>query len=124
MRVKSAEEAVRLTNESPLGLSGSIWSHDTHKANALARRIEAGSVCVNDVLFNYLCVEAPLGGIKASGLGLRHGVEGLRQFCRIESVIEDRPVLGSISGAVSSLLAFPYDSRMISAARAMMKIWL
>ncbi|MFT3926990.1 MAG: aldehyde dehydrogenase family protein [Myxococcales bacterium] len=124
MRVRSAEEAVRLTNESSLGLSGSVWSQDTDKANALARCIESGSVCVNDVLFNYLCVEAPLGGIKGSGLGLRHGVEGLRQFCRLETVVEDRPALRGVSGVVSGLLSFPYDSRMISAARAMMKIWL
>ena len=64
------------------GLSGSVWSADAAKARALARRLETGSVCVNDALFNYFCVEAPLGGVKASGIGFRHGPEGLRQFCR------------------------------------------
>ena len=52
MRVSTAEEALRLTNESSLGLSGSIWSRDADKARSLARRMESGSVCVNDVLFN------------------------------------------------------------------------
>jgi acyl-CoA reductase-like NAD-dependent aldehyde dehydrogenase len=121
MRVSSAEEALRLTNESPLGLSGSIWSCDAHKARSLARRMESGSVCVNDVLFNYLCVEAPLGGVKASGMGLRHGGEALRQFTRVETVVEDAPVLGAVSGWVSKLLGFPYDARTLRVARWLMK---
>ncbi len=54
----------------------------------------SGSVCVNDVLVNYFCVEAPLGGVKASGIGVRHGPEGLRQFCRLETVVEDRAAAG------------------------------
>jgi acyl-CoA reductase-like NAD-dependent aldehyde dehydrogenase len=82
MRVADAEAALRAANDSPMGLSGSIWSGDAGARRALARRLQAGSVCVNDVLVNYFCVEAPLGGIKASGSGFRHGPEGLRQFCR------------------------------------------
>ncbi|HEX4354484.1 MAG TPA: aldehyde dehydrogenase family protein, partial [Polyangiales bacterium] len=121
MRVKSAEHALRLTNESRLGLSGSIWSRDSARANALARRIESGSVCVNDVLFNYLAVEAPLGGIKHSGLGVRHGAEALRQFCWTESVLEDAPLLGRFSDLVARLLGFPYDRRTLAIARWAMK---
>jgi acyl-CoA reductase-like NAD-dependent aldehyde dehydrogenase len=121
MRVKRAEEALRLTNESKLGLSGSVWSRDAKRANAFARRIQSGSVCVNDVLFNYLCVDAPLGGVKGSGLGLRHGPEALRQFCRVETVLEDAPLLGKMSGTVTRLLGFPYDRRTLGAARWAMK---
>ncbi|MEO7670277.1 MAG: aldehyde dehydrogenase family protein, partial [Polyangia bacterium] len=75
-RVRDADEAIRLANDSPLGLSGSIWTADTARGRALARRLEAGSVCINDVLMNYFVVEAPLGGVKGSGLGVRHGQEG------------------------------------------------
>jgi len=121
MRVPDAETALRLANDSPMGLSGSVWSRDQARARALARRLEAGSVCVNDVLMNYFCVEAPLGGVKASGLGVRHGPEGLRQFCRVESVIEDHPLLGFISPFVARQLSFPYQSRVLRAMRWMMR---
>ncbi|MET0385409.1 MAG: aldehyde dehydrogenase family protein, partial [Polyangiales bacterium] len=121
MRVRNAEEAIRLTNNSHLGLSGSVWSRDSARANALARQIESGSVCVNDVLFNYLCVEAPLGGMKQSGLGVRHGAEALRQFCNVESVIEDAPLLGRFSGVIARLIGFPYQRRTLSVLRAVMK---
>jgi acyl-CoA reductase-like NAD-dependent aldehyde dehydrogenase len=121
MRVQSADEALRLTNESKLGLSGSVWSRDAKRAAAIARQIESGSVCVNDVLFNYLCVDAPLGGVKGSGLGLRHGPESLQQFCRVETVVEDAPLLGRLSGLISRLLGFPYDRRALRVARWAMK---
>src|SRR5262249_589948 len=53
MRVADAEAALRAANDTPMGLSGSIWSGDAERAAALARRLQAGSVCVNDVLMNY-----------------------------------------------------------------------
>jgi acyl-CoA reductase-like NAD-dependent aldehyde dehydrogenase len=111
MRVANAEEALRVANDTPLGLSGSVWSGDVARARALARRLEAGSVCVNDVLVNYYCVEAPLGGVKASGLGFRHGPEGLRQFCRVETVVEDRRLLGRLSPFIDRQVGFPYRAR-------------
>jgi acyl-CoA reductase-like NAD-dependent aldehyde dehydrogenase len=111
MRVPDAEAALRIANALPFGLSGSVWSGDEERGRALARRLEAGSVCVNDVLVNYFCVEAPLGGIKNSGMGFRHGPEGLRQFCRIETVVEDHPLLGWLSPIVDRELAFPYKTR-------------
>ena len=94
VRVPDAEAAVRIVNETGNGLSGSVWSRDLALAASVARRLEVGSVCINDVLVNYFCVEAPLGGVKGSGLGVRHGVEGLKQFCRIETIVEDAPILG------------------------------
>jgi acyl-CoA reductase-like NAD-dependent aldehyde dehydrogenase len=121
MRVADAEEALRVANDSPLGLSGSVWSRDVARAHALARRLEAGSVCVNDVLVNYYCVEAPLGGVKASGLGFRHGPEGLRQFCRLETIVEDRWLVGALSPLIDRQLAFPYRSRTLRALRWLMK---
>ena len=71
----------------------------------------AGSVCVNDVLVNYFIVEAPLGGVKGSGLGVRHGPEGLRQFCRLETIVEDHPLLGWMSPVIQRQLMFPYRPR-------------
>jgi acyl-CoA reductase-like NAD-dependent aldehyde dehydrogenase len=121
MRVPDAETALRIANASSMGLSGSVWSRDEARARALARRMESGSVCVNDVLVNYFIVEAPLGGVKSSGLGLRHGPEGLRQFCRIETVVEDHPLLGFLSPFVDRQLMFPYQSRVLRALRWLMR---
>jgi acyl-CoA reductase-like NAD-dependent aldehyde dehydrogenase len=121
MRVADAEEALRIANDSPLGLSGSVWSADVEKARALARRVQTGSLCVNDALFNYFCVESPLGGIRQSGFGFRHGAEGLRQFCRIETIVEDHPLLGWLSPFLARQLGFPYRARTKKLLRQLMR---
>lgn len=121
LRVRDAEEALRLVNESPTGLSGSIWTADVARGRALARRMVAGSVCLNDVLMNYFVVEAPLGGVKASGLGVRHGPEALRQFCRLETIVEDQPFTGRLSPFIQKQLMFPYRSRTLRVLRWVMR---
>jgi acyl-CoA reductase-like NAD-dependent aldehyde dehydrogenase len=121
IRVRDAEEALRLVNELPTGLSGSLWTADAGRARALARRMVAGSVCINDVLMNYFVVEAPLGGVKASGLGVRHGPEALRQFCRLETIIEDQPFTGRLSPIIQKQLMFPYRSRTLRTLRWVMR---
>ena len=78
-------------------------------------------MCVNDVLMNYFVVEAPLGGVKSSGLGVRHGPEGLRQFCRLETIIEDHPLLRWVSPIVARQLMFPYRPRTLRALRWLMR---
>jgi hypothetical protein len=100
-----------------------VWSGDVARARALARRMETGSVCVNDVLFNYFVVEAPLGGVKASGLGFRHGPEGLRQFCRLETIVEDHPLLGWLSPWLDRQLTFPYRARSQRFLRWFMRLF-
>jgi acyl-CoA reductase-like NAD-dependent aldehyde dehydrogenase len=90
MKVRDAEEALRLANDSRYGLTASVWTTDREKAQTLGRRIQAGSVCVNDCLVNFSVTEAPMGGIKESGVGVRHGVQGIRKFCRQQTVVIDR----------------------------------
>jgi acyl-CoA reductase-like NAD-dependent aldehyde dehydrogenase len=121
IRVRDAEEALRLVNESPTGLSGSVWTADVARGRALARRMVAGSVCINDVLTNYFVVEAPLGGVKSSGMGVRHGPEGLRQFCRLETIVEDQPLSGLLSPLIQRELMFPYRGRTLRLLRWVMR---
>jgi acyl-CoA reductase-like NAD-dependent aldehyde dehydrogenase len=121
IEVRDEEEALRITNEVGLGLSGSVWSRDADRAVRVARRLNSGSVCVNDVLVNYFCVESPLGGVKGSGLGFRHGAEALRQFCWVETIVEDAPVLGAISGYVGRQLSYPYQTRTLRLLRWLMR---
>src|SRR5436190_1287798 len=90
MKVKDADEAVRLANDSPYGLAGSVWTKDTSKGEAVARRVESGAVCVNDAMLNYAALELPMGGWKDSGLGSRHSAYGIRKYCAQQSLLVKR----------------------------------
>jgi acyl-CoA reductase-like NAD-dependent aldehyde dehydrogenase len=122
VRVSGAEEAIQLANASPFGLSGSVWSRNLPRARAVGRRLEAGSLCLNDVLVNYFFVSAPLGGMKSSGLGYRHGAESLRQFCCPQSIVEDRPLAGPLPAFIRRQLGFPYRKRVLAVLRWAFKV--
>ncbi len=87
MKVRDAEEAVRLANDSQYGLQASVWTKDAGKGERLARRIEAGAVTVNDAQVNYVALELPMGGWKESGLGTRHGADGIRKYTKKQSIL-------------------------------------
>ena len=105
MRVADAEEAVRLANDSAYGLAASVWTRDAARGAAIARRIEAGAVCVNDAQLNYFALELPMGGWKASGLGSRHGAGGIRKYTRQQSLLVTR------LAPKRDLHMFPYKAR-------------
>ena len=67
MKVSSAEEGIRLANDSDYGLQGSVWTKDVERGEQLARRIHAGSVCVNDVQTNYAGAEPADGRLEELG---------------------------------------------------------
>jgi acyl-CoA reductase-like NAD-dependent aldehyde dehydrogenase len=90
MKVRDAEEAIRLANDSPYGLSGSVWTKDVARGEAVARRVHAGAVDVNDAMLNYSALELPMGGWKASGLGTRHGAGGIRKYCGQQTILVTR----------------------------------
>ncbi len=90
MRVADGEEAVRLANDSPYGLGASIFTRDVRRGEALARRLQAGTVDVNDALIHFFALELPMGGWKASGLGVRHGPGGIRKFCAQQAILVSR----------------------------------
>jgi acyl-CoA reductase-like NAD-dependent aldehyde dehydrogenase len=90
MKVADAEEAIRLANDSPYGLGASVFSKDPARGEAVARRIDAGAVCVNDSNVNYTALELPMGGVKASGLGSRHGAGGIRKYTRQQALLISR----------------------------------
>lgn len=91
MRVRDEDEAIALANSSDFGLSSSVWTDDLDRARRLSRRIEAGSVVVNNVLLVGSQLPLPMGGWKTSGLGSRFGgAQGVLKYCRQQAVVEDR----------------------------------
>ena len=96
MKVASVDEAIRLANDSPYGLSAAVFSKDIERAKAIAVQIDCGAVNINDVISNLMCTTAPMGGWKTSGMGARFGgAEGLRKFCRQEAVVAPRTNVGA-----------------------------
>ncbi len=96
MKVSSVAEAVRLANDSPYGLSAAVFSRDVERAKEVALQLDCGGVNINDVISNLMCTTAPMGGWKTSGIGARFGgPEGLRKYCRIETVVSPRTAVGA-----------------------------
>ena len=91
MRVRDADEAVHLANESAYGLAASVWTRDVVRGEEVARRIEAGACCVNDAQVNYAALELPMGGWKSSGLGTRHGADGIRKYTKSQAILVTPP---------------------------------
>jgi succinate-semialdehyde dehydrogenase/glutarate-semialdehyde dehydrogenase len=83
---KTEEEAIRLANDSEFGLTASVWTRDLEKGKRVAEQIEAGSVCVNEVLYTHGIGQTPWGGFKNSGRGRTHGREGLMELVQPQHV--------------------------------------
>jgi len=77
------DDAVRLANDSPYGLSGGVWAGSVERAMAVARRLRTGQVDVNGGRFNPL---APFGGCKKSGLGREIGPLALDEFFQLKAI--------------------------------------
>lgn len=87
VKVKDIEEALEKANASSYGLHGSVWTKDEAKGVEIAKRMETGSVAVNDIGVMYGIPTAPFGGVKESGVGHIHGDAGLRNYCHPHPVI-------------------------------------
>jgi succinate-semialdehyde dehydrogenase/glutarate-semialdehyde dehydrogenase len=89
--VSSVEEAIEEANDTQYGLNGSVWTSDGERGREIARQIEAGTVSVNDAYIStYGSVDAPMGGMKDSGVGRRHGSEGILKYTEAQTVAEQR----------------------------------
>ncbi|MFT4123176.1 MAG: succinic semialdehyde dehydrogenase [Microbacteriaceae bacterium] len=92
--VGSVEEAVLAANDSDLGLNASILAGDVRRARRIADTLQAGSVNINEgYRASFSSVDAPMGGVKRSGLGRRNGPEGLLRFVESRTVATSRGVM-------------------------------
>ncbi len=80
------DDAVRIANESPYGLSGSVDSGDLERAKAVAARIRTGTIAVNGGV--WFSPDAPFGGYKQSGVGREMGVAGFEEYLETKTVAE------------------------------------
>lgn len=90
-RVSSDAEAVRMANDTEYGLNASVWTRDLARGRRIAQSIEAGTVNVNEGYgAAYASSHSPMGGFKNSGLGRRHGAEGLLKYTETQTVAVQR----------------------------------
>ncbi|MGW4327065.1 succinic semialdehyde dehydrogenase [Nocardia sp. NPDC004573] len=90
-RVSSDDEAVEQANDTAYGLNASVWTKDTARGRAVAARIQAGSVNVNEgFIAAWGSADAPSGGLGISGTGRRHGPEGLLKYIDTQTIAVQR----------------------------------
>jgi succinate-semialdehyde dehydrogenase/glutarate-semialdehyde dehydrogenase len=90
MAVCNMDEAIALANDTPYGLSASIWTRNRRQAWRWAEQFHTGGVAINDCLVHFGITEIPFGGVRQSGFGRVGGREGLWEFCATQSVVEHR----------------------------------
>jgi succinate-semialdehyde dehydrogenase/glutarate-semialdehyde dehydrogenase len=110
--VESEDAAIELANDCDYGLTASVWSHNLHRAEDVARDLDAGTVFINDCLFSFACPQVPWGGIKKSGSGRSHSYFGLLDLVNIKHISIDA------SGGPHRLWWYPYGKPRIETARA------
>lgn len=115
MKVDDMETAVRLANDSDLGLTASVWSRNRRRAMGLARRLQAGVVTINDHLMSHGLPETPWGGFKLSGIGRTHGRIGFDEMTQPQCIVGD--LLG---GLPRNLWWHPYSPELYEGIRGLL----
>lgn len=83
------DDAVRLANDSDFGLAASVWTRNRRRGEAMAARIQAGTVMLNDMISCFGIADAPHGGFKQSGIGRTHGELGLQEMVQVKYIDVD-----------------------------------
>lgn len=121
-RVVDDEEAIRRVNEGEFGLNASLWTRDVARGRRLAARVVAGTVNVNEgYAATWGSVGAPMGGMRSSGLGRRHGAEGIVKYTESQNVTVQR-LLGL--GAPPGLTGEQWARTLTTALRLMKRAGL
>jgi acyl-CoA reductase-like NAD-dependent aldehyde dehydrogenase len=84
IRFDTEDDAVRIANDTQFGLAAGVWTTSLRRALAMADRIRAGTVWVNN--YRMTSTTSPFGGFKMSGMGREGGIAGMREYLEIKSV--------------------------------------
>ncbi|WP_374118451.1 succinic semialdehyde dehydrogenase, partial [Streptomyces sp. 8L] len=119
-RFRDDEEALARANEGAYGLNASVWTKSARHGEDVARRLRTGTVNINEgYAAAYGSVRAPMGGMKDSGLGRRHGADGIHKFTEVQTVARQRLVpLGPSFGMDDEAYA-RFMSRSLRAMKAL-----
>jgi succinate-semialdehyde dehydrogenase/glutarate-semialdehyde dehydrogenase len=111
VKVKDVEEAIAKANDSNYGLHGSVWTRNREKAFEIARRVETGSMAINDIHMMYGVACAPFGGVKESGVGSVNGQYGLRGYAHAMPIVYGRgPMFNNYQGESNG---YPHDQKKL-----------
>ena len=112
IEVDGEEEAIRIANDSHLGLNAYVFSRDRKRAGRVAERVRAGTIAINDVLGNFAMGELPFGGVKESGMGRVHGEAGLLAMCEARGINVDR-----VKAPARDFWMYPYSPKLAAKMR-------
>jgi acyl-CoA reductase-like NAD-dependent aldehyde dehydrogenase len=116
--VDDADEAIELANKSAFGLTASVWTKDVRRGEAIARRLEAGVVTVNNHGFTGGVPSLPWSGVKQSGYGVTNSPHTLDAMVRPRLLLVDR------SRAKREMWWYPYNDALLDAAKALRDLGL
>lgn len=129
-KFEGEDDALHMANDSPYGLSGSVWSGDIERAKRVARKMDTGSVSINNVLATVGNSALPFGGVKESGFGRYKGAHGLHAFCNVKSIMIDKstpdaelnwyPYSKEKYGLFSKLIDRAYSGESMGTLKAML----
>ena len=88
IKYRDLDEAVRLANGTPYGLGASVWGTDPESLDALARRLDAGMIWINQHINVHPNI--PFSGHKNSGIGVEFSEDGLKEFCNVQVIANRR----------------------------------
>jgi len=125
MKFNDYEEAIKLANDSELGLTASVWSRSNKKAIEIGKKLNVGVVNINDHLMSHGMAETPWGGFKASGGSRSHGEFGFHEMTQIQVIVKDvlpfvkknlwwHPYDRKVYEGIIGLLKFMYDKKSFS----------
>jgi succinate-semialdehyde dehydrogenase/glutarate-semialdehyde dehydrogenase len=92
-RYDDVDDAIARANDTRYGLNASVWSRSRRRAVAVARRLQCGTVNVNEAYAaTWTSTASPIGGMKQSGVGRRHGAEGILKYTEAQTIAVQRVI--------------------------------